>query len=341
MQITGLHRNIYKLYSYHKRHEIKNPHQNLAKYGEKYLHAVKQWDQLLNENVSLYTRQTITGISQATYYRYKKRIKELSIGIPLPSKRPKNLRRSKILETTIQKVFALRKENPTYGKDKITILLRRDHDIQIGFSTVGKIIKTLKAQGKIIKSRSAIRPRRKRIFKKHAQRWTYGMKSEKPGNLIQIDHMTVNKNGRTFKHFQAWDPITKTLFANVFSNATSLSAAKFLKMIMQDFPFLITSIQVDGGSEFMNEFEKTAKTLDLPLFVLPPRRPQWNGGVERGNRIMREEFYQDPSLLADDMKSMRIALKDFLKKYNTYRPHSKLQGMTPQEYTKTILKVAA
>ena len=27
------------------------------------------------------------------------------------------------------------------------------------------------------------------------------------------------------------------------------------------------------------------------LFVLPPRKPKWNGGVERGNAPIKYEFY--------------------------------------------------
>jgi hypothetical protein len=35
-------------------------------------------------------------------------------------------------------------------------------------------------------------------------------------------------------------------------------------------PYKIRSIQVDGGSEFMMEFEETCRELDIPLVVLPP-----------------------------------------------------------------------
>jgi transposase len=178
MQITGLPRNFYRLYSYHKHHEVKDPHPYLEKYGKKYIECVEKWENLRDEGVSIWTCQSIVGISQATYYRYKQKIRNLSKGVPLPSKRPKKLRESKVSEVIIKKVFEFRKQNSTYGKDKITILLRRDHDIHIGFSAVGKIIKKLKEQGKITKSRSALRPKRKRNFKSHAQRWMYGMKGE-------------------------------------------------------------------------------------------------------------------------------------------------------------------
>jgi hypothetical protein len=34
------------------------------------------------------------------------------------------------------------------------------------------------------------------------------------GERIQIDHMTVTKNGITLKHFQAWDRVSKYIYAN-------------------------------------------------------------------------------------------------------------------------------
>jgi hypothetical protein len=39
-----------------------------------------------------------------------------------------------------------------------------------------------------------------------------------------------------------------------------------------------------GGSEFMKHFENECQKLGIELYVLPPKRPQYNGGVERANR---------------------------------------------------------
>lgn len=148
------------------------------------------------------------------------------------------------------------------------------------------------------------------------------------GERIQIDHMTVNKYGRIFKHFQAWDRCSKFIYADVFSAASSKSAAEFLKNLVAKCPFKILSIQVDGGSEFRGDFEKACEELGIPLIVLPPSKPKYNGGVERGNRIFREEFYANPKLLADTMPSMRKALTKALHIYNTFRPHHSLKGLT-------------
>lgn len=167
------------------------------------------------------------------------------------------------------------------------------------------------------------------------------MKASQLGELIQIDHMSVSKNQFPAKHFQAWSPIGKFIYANIYSNAKSRTAKRFLKELINSAPFKILSIQVDGGSEFMKDFEKACKDFNIPLYVLPPQRPQYNGGVERGNRIFREEFYARKDILADSLCSLRADLKKAVQKYNSYRPHNSLNGLTPLEYIHSIQKVAA
>jgi IS30 family transposase len=90
------------------------------------------------------------------------------------------------------------------------------------------------------------------------------------GEYVQIDHMTVTKNGFVVKNFQAWDRNSKFIYAQVYSQATSSSGARFLIELVAKAPFKIKSIQVDGGSEFMKDFEETCKELGIPLYVLPP-----------------------------------------------------------------------
>ena len=109
--------------------------------------------------------------------------------------------------------------------------------------------------------------------------------------MVQIDHISVSKNNTYLKDFQAWDPISKYVDAQVFTNATSHSAKKFLHQLITNTPFKISSIQIDSGSEFMAEFEQACADLDIALFVLPSKKPQYNGGVERSDRTFREEFY--------------------------------------------------
>lgn len=296
------------------------------------------WDLLKKRRVPDSEIAKITGISRATYYRRKKKITEYGISaLKNKSTKPKLTRKSKISQSTVDLILKLRKENPTYGKAKITVLLKRDHNVTISESSVGRILSKLIAQGKIVRSVTACKKKRKRKFKDHAKPWKYGMKANNPGELIQIDHMSVTKHNIRMKEFRAWDPITKVIVADVTSNATSAFAAKFLQKVIKEMPFKVKSVQVDGGSEFMKEFEKQCKELNIELYVLPPSRPQWNGGVERGNRIFREEFYARNDIKAESIGEFRYEVQKAVKKYNEYRPHNSLQGLTPLEYAKHVL----
>jgi len=108
--------------------------------------------------------------------------------------------------------------------------------------------------------------------------------------------MTVSKNGNTIKHFQAW--ARKYIDAMLYSNAEARSARRFV----------IESIQVNGRSEFMAKFEDACAQLKISLIVFPLNKPEYNGGVERGNRSFGEEFYNRKNLLEDSVQGMQAAL---------------------------------
>ena len=79
----------------------------------------------------------------------------------------------------------------------------------------------------------------------------------------------------------------------------------------------------------MKEFEEVCEDIGIELFVLSPASQKYNGGVERANRILRDEFYENPKLLANSIGNIRYELQKMLKKYNEYMSHSALNGSTP------------
>ena len=96
------------------------------------------------------------------------------------------------------------------------------------------------------------KPVRPRVFNGHAKRWKKDMKAREPGELFQIDHMTISTGyGSQVKHFQGICPITKMVVEQAYSRATSNIAKEFLEFAQANLSFKIKSIQVDGGSEFM------------------------------------------------------------------------------------------
>ena len=169
-----------------------------------------------------------------------------------------------------------------------------------------------------------------RIFNNHARRWKNGMKATSPGELFRIDHMSVSIiAGFQVKHFQGICP--KVVVEQAYLRATSSIAKQFLEFAQSQLPFKIKSIQVDGGSEFMKEFEQSCKDLGIPLYVLPPRSPECNGKVERANGAAKFDFYSTYAGQCN-LFYLRKALKKYVRKYNSYRPHQALQYKTPLQY---------
>lgn len=325
MQIKGLPRNLLRLNRYANRH-FKQPHRHEGK--------VQLWQKLKLEGVSDASCAELVGISRATFFRYQRQIRQNKAFI----KKPRRINQRQWGESEKQYVLAIRRKTG-YGKFKIAVILKRDHNITLSESTVGRILNHLLAKQLITRSVSAPRKRRRRQFNHHAKVWTYKQYEDiQLGERVQIDHMTVTKNGVTGKHFQAWERKSRHVSANLYANATSRSAKRFLLDMVKQAPFTIRSIQVDGGCEFMADFEDACSDLKIPLIVLPPSKPQYNGGVERTNRTLREEFYDTNQLQADSIGALRNQLKIAIHRHNHYRPHHALKGSTPMEYINNLSK---
>lgn len=327
MQIQSLRIKSYRSWKIDDR-----PYSDIAKNRYKLL---QDFDALRSDGTNESVIFSVLGISRSTFYRIKRNYTKYGMtGLETKSNRPRNIRQPKWGKGLEKLVLKLRTEEPTWGKNKIHRLIIRDYKIQASLATVGRIISKLIARGKIKTAYYAAnrdKPKRRRIFNKHATRWKYGMKATKPGEMLQIDHMTVFSNSHSVKHFKAICPVSKFMICEVYTTASSRAAANFLRKVIDEAPFKINSIQVDGGSEFMKDFEMLCKELAIALLVLPPRSPKYNGNVERCNGITRDDFYSRYNDLFD-VTTIRRHLSGYQNKYNTYRPHQALHNLTPMEY---------
>ena len=291
------------------------------------------------------------NLKRSTFFNWLKRyknkcgtIKMKTTGLENKSRRPDNLRKTKIITPTlVSHVLAIRQAEPMYGKEKIKRELEKV-GIFISVSTVGRILKYLMDKGKIQniklmkKKSSTVRAREKR--ERYAER-IRKQKPEKPGQLIQFDHMVLNLyNGLKIKEFRAVDPTTRISISRIYSSANAVNAREFLKEVIFELDFPIESIQVDGGSEFMGEFEEYCEEIGIKLYVLPPRSPKMNGFVERANETYRYEFWNVYEI-PDTIEETRKLLKKFERKYNCERMHQSLNYLTPMEYYYTLIENVA
>lgn len=293
--------------------------------------AILDWHKTNGERASLTARHF--GYSRSTIYELLKRSKPGGPGMEDRSRRPKHVRLPTWGAELEAKVLRLRLENPRWGKDTLTPILRRE-GTDVSVSMVGRILAKLKRDGRLlpattadpnIHSMSYMRP--------YARRKPRDYVPEVPGDLVQVDSADIRWTGlaQSYKHFSARDFISRWDVLGVYGRATATSAAGFLEELLARMPFTVRAIQVDGGSEFKAEFEAACQAKGIDLFVLPPRSPKLNGRVERAQRTHKEEFYQviEPP---DSLAGLRPQLLLQEQRYNTYRPHHALGFLTPQEW---------
>lgn len=292
--------------------------------------ALRRWRLARTGGLTAARAAEVVGVPVSTLYRWAQR--------PAPrSRTPRRRRKPTWSSDLIRAIERLRGDFPMWGKAKLTPLLRAE-GFAVSESTVGRILKHLVARGVAqpvpIARKQAQRGRT--VRRKHARRLPKGMKASSPGSLVQLDTLTINPTGeRTIKQFTAYDPVARFTVAAAFRRATSQAAARFLDKLTEALPFPIKAIQVDGGSEFMNAFEAACQERGIELFVLPPKSPEMNGGVERANGSWRYEFYACYDL-PHNLDELNSLIDSFSHLYNHHRPHGALKGQTPASYLQTI-----
>jgi putative transposase len=284
------------------------------------------------DNVALTCRHF--GISRQIFCRWQKRYDAQNLStLESRSHRPHRRRQPTWSPASAERVLALRRQFPRWGKDKLAVLLRREQ-CPISVSMVGRILRQLQQQGRLIEAPRSGVPGSRRALRSRP----YAIRKPKqyavfrPGDLVQVDTLDVRPlPGVVFKPFTARDVISRWDVIQAHTRATAQTAAQFLDTLQHRMPFPIRAVQVDGGSEFAAQFEQACQQRGLHLFVLPPRSPKLNGAVERANRTHTEEFYQVASCSLE-MKKLNRELRQWEKIYNTVRPHQALGYLTPLQF---------
>jgi putative transposase len=246
------------------------------------------------------------------------------------SSRPRTVRQRTWGARAVNAVLAVRQQYPRWGKAKLAVLLARQ-GIVLAVSMIGRILRYLRQRRLLVEPRSVRATPQARHARPHAQRKPKGVTitKERPGDLVQIDTMRLYPlPGVVRYHFSAVDVVSRYGVVGVRATASAGTATDFLGEVRRRCPFGINGIQIDGGSEFMAEFEAECQAQAIPLWVLPPHSPKLNGHVERLNRTFREEWWECYDG-ATDLPRMQAAGREGETVYKTIRPHQSLGMRTP------------
>jgi len=272
-------------------------------------------------------------ISPQTFYRWKRRYDHRHLGtLEDHSHRPRHVRQPTYSVELVESVVRLREQYPRWGKNKLVILLLGE-GYQVSASTVGRILRYAKGRGILKEPNPNYVKARKRLRKRpYATRKPKEYEARQGGDIVQLDTLDLRPlPGVVLKHFTAHDVVSKWNVVSVHQHASAATAAHFLDILKDRMPFTVRAIQVDGGSEFESIFENECQQRGIRLFVLPPRSPKLNGGVERAHRTHTEEFYEvtDSSF---ELAELRQELLEWETTYNTVRPHQALGYLTPLRF---------
>jgi transposase InsO family protein len=236
----------------------------------------------------------------------------------------------------------VRKECIKPGVDKFC---KQNGFNKISVSTIGRIIKALKEEGRIenrcklsINERSGkIKELKKTV--KHKER-SNGFKPKEPWDLVQIDSIHLNVEGTKRYFITAIDVFGRQTCVKEYKRLNSKNAKDFIIKVQEQYPFKIRRIQTDNGLEFYKDFDEYIKRRKITHYWNYPRSPKSNAYIERFNRTLREQFIDTYEGDLTDIKTVEKDLNDYLFWYNHKRVHQGLNFKTPFNFTRHFLKIA-
>lgn len=276
------------------------------------------------------------GLSPNTVYKWLKRSQGKNLkSYESYSTRPKRFRQSNLPISTIQLIRQLRNEDMGLSKYKLSIILKRDYQINLSSSTIGRIL----TKSGLIKESQNIRSikRKRRInYSIPRIRASKQMRYKRPGYLICVDTKHLLILGRKYYQFNAIDCYSKLAYSKVYNSITSTNAADFVNSLVNFFPFPIESIQTDNGSEYLLHFHQELINRKINHYFSRPLTPKDNPMVERFIQTTERELWMFDQDLFPDINYLNQKLSWWVDRYNTYRPHQSLHYLTPMSYFQSL-----
>jgi putative transposase len=91
------------------------------------------------------------------------------------------------------------------------------------------------------------------------------------------------------------------------------------------------ALKTDGGAQFVaHRFQDGCRTIRISLMATRKRRPEDNGRMESWNGHFKQDYLgiREPVTFLETRQVVDAGVVD----YNTQRPHSSLEDLTPSEY---------
>lgn len=242
---------------------------------------------------------------------------------------PKHKRIRKWHPNIIAEIKRIRFDHPNLGKDKLypelKVFCKTNNLICPKAITIGRIMTDLGGL-RMAPTKVTHFGKIKKINRKKVLRKPKDFKATYPGHCVALDTIEKNINGLRRYVITFEDIFTRFSFAWATKSHASAAASEFFDICLAIFPFPITFVLTDNGSEFKKEFTKKLNELHLAHYHTYPKCPKMNAHCERFNRTIQEEFidYHVPDLTNPDTFNKKLV--EWILWYDTDRVHYAFQN---------------
>jgi transposase InsO family protein len=172
-------------------------------------------------------------------------------------------------------------------------------------------------------------------LKKNARRYNKSY----PGEMLHFDTKRLpllkgeSKQQLREYLFVGIDDFSRELYARISPDKTQKSAAEFLNQVIDECPYTVECAYSDNGTEYKgtdsHEFVSTCKANGIGQKFTKVKRPQTNGKAERVIRTLMEMWHYKQDF--SNRTERKLQLARFINFYNTVKPHSGIDNLTPYE----------
>lgn len=160
--------------------------------------------------------------------------------------------------------------------------------------------------------------------------------SAKPNDRWSMDFVSDTLyNGRSFRVFNLIDDCSReSIVQHVDISISGLRLARVFDEIKKT-RSLPRQLVCDNGTEFTsNAFRKWCKENNVEIHYIDKGKPTQNAFVESFNGKFRDECLNEEWF--ESLTHARSAIEIWRLDYNSERPHSSLNGLSPYEFLKNI-----
>lgn len=276
------------------------------------------------------------AIGKSVFYKWLKKFDETNLRtLETKSRRPKRVRGRQAVLFKDDRVIALRKQYPYFGKKKLAVIYRRIYQENITDWYIQRVIEYYHLYFKK-KNKQYIKGK---ITGRVKKKITECQTKPRTGFLIHLDTIVLHLFGVKRYIITGLDEHSKIAYARMYLSHSSNAAKDFFHRLYYLLEEKVENVHTDNGSEFHKHFDTALKELKLIHWWSRLRTPKDNPSNERFNRTLKDNFLSWGNFHPDP-KIFNQKLTEWLIEYNAIRPHEALNMLTPLKFAEQTMHLS-